>query len=223
MATGEIKWSSQGKKIERFERTPLPKGDYDLKFNANDITQEKGEKPGQVPYINVPLEVLGTATGDNGKNRKIFTRFFLHLAPGKDGKNMLERQGGLLDLARALGEELTFTGIQVPYQKYDAEGNRVGEMTRIPIVDPAQALKWLKAHDGAVARAHVKVERPQNGFDAKNAVEYFIAAEASETPDEEYKMEEDVLEDPTSIETEEPEEDVEEEEVKPKKAVGKKR
>lgn len=205
MAVGEIRWSSAGKKVERFERTPLPNNDYDLKLNAAEVTQEKGDKPGQVPYINVPFQALGTATGDSGKDRKVLHRLFLHLSPGKDGKVMLERPGGALDLAKAFGEDVSFSGIEVPYQKYDKSGNRVGEMTRIAIANPAEVLKWVKAHDGAVARAHVKIERSE-GYDPKNVVEYFIAsADAPESSDEQYEMEDDDDEDQaTDLEEEAP-------------------
>lgn len=190
MATGEIKWSSSGKQVQRFERSLLPKNDYDLKFNASEIAQAKGDKPGQIPYINVPFEALGTATTEGGKNRKLFHRFFLHLHPSeKDGKCMVERQGGLLDLAKALGEDISFSGLLVPYMQYDAGGNRTSEMKRIPIADPAQVLKWLKSKDGAVVRAHVVVDKSgvKNGYDPSNKVDYFIPAEESGT-EEGYEM-----------------------------------
>lgn len=211
MAAGELKWSSKGKDVQKFDRTPVTAGDYDLKINAKDISQKKGTEPGKVPYISLPLEVLGTATSETGKNRKVFCNIFLHMTPSpKDGKNMLERQGGLLDLAKSLGQDLELGGIKVRYQKYDVKNQPDGEMTQIVIAKPSEVLEFLKSLDGTVVRGHVKVEKGSGGYDPSNKVDYFIPSEDAGSTEEEFSDldEEDEEKDEEDAESEE--EDVEE-------------
>lgn len=186
MATGEVKWSAKGQaKVERFTFALLPKGEYDLKFNADAITQKKGDKPGQVPYINLMLDALGTAQGDSGKNAKIFHKFFLHLSVSeKDGKVMVARQGGILDFCQAVGDEPEFSQIQVPYQKYKDNGDKDGPMVRINILNPAEVLAWLKSKDGLIARAQVKVQKGKGGYDDSNVIDYWVPAEDAGTEEE---------------------------------------
>lgn len=190
-ATGEITWSSAGKKVERFVSTPIPTGDYDLKLNAAGVSVKRSPQPGKLPYVSVMFEALGTATTDEGKNRKVFHNFFLHMNKGKDGKMMLERQGGVLDLANAIGEDIKLSGQLASYQKYDKDGDTVGEVEKIPVANAKQVEEWLKSHDGLVVRAHVKVERPK-GYNEKNVLDYFIPGEAASASEaaEEYSMDE---------------------------------
>lgn len=221
MATGEQKWSAKGKKVAKFVNKVFPKGDYELRINAALVEQKiSKDKPGSVPYINVPFTMLGTADSEGGKDYKLFHMLFLHLEPSaKDGKVMVERQGGVLDLAQAFGETPEFGQRVVPYQKRDAKGNAEGPMTKMAILDPKQVLDWVKSHDGATVTAAVKIEK-DTGYGEKNKIDYFHPSadasedgpgeeefEADEDAVDEDAVEEDVEEAPEDEETEETEEE----------------
>jgi hypothetical protein len=217
MPVGEKKWSSGGKKVVRFDKTPLPAGDYDLKLNAEKVDLKKGKEPGKVPYVNVPFEALGTATTEDGKNKYVFHRLMLFTQPGKDGKAMVERQGGVLELAQSLGQEVDFNLQTVPYQKYDDKGNPEGQMVKVPILNPQEVLAWVKSLDGVVTKATVKIKKQKN-WDDSNEIVYFHPAEesgeeeeGSDTIEEESTEEESTEE--TSEETEETEETEESEDL----------
>lgn len=183
MAQGETKWSSSGKQAIKYVRIPLPSGDYDLKINAADWSVEKKPDPGSTPYIKGMFEALNTATTEGGKNRKVFFNLWLSLVPGKDGACTVERANGVNGMAKGFGEECSFSVAQAQKKEKD------GSIIKIPIANPQEVLKWVKAHDGAVLKAHVKVKKQKN-YDDQNEIEYFIEAESgAANPDgEDYQM-----------------------------------
>ena len=190
-ATGERSWSSAGQTVKKFDRNPIPKGDYDLKLDAASAKVEKKPEPGKVPYIAMSFPALGTATTEGGKDRRVFKNLFLHLTTGKDGVVNATRQGGILNLAQALGEEVNFPIRTVPYQKFNKEGKPEGKMVKIDILDPEAVLAWLKSHDGAIVRGTVIVDNRRKGFDPRNEIDYFHPAEetSGEESGEEYQLE----------------------------------
>lgn len=183
MARGEIKWSSKGKDVARFDKTPVDEGDYDLKFRGKKVKVKMPTEPGKLPYVQCPLEVLNSGT-NGGPNKYCFHNFFLHLKPSpKDGMAMVERQGQILELARTVGQEVEFTGREMPYQKYDKNGDAVGAIEKMPVADPATVAQWIKSLDGAVVRGHVIIQRATKGYAASNKLDYFIPSdEAAEVP-----------------------------------------
>ena len=124
---------------------------------------------------------------------------------------MLERQGGLLDLAKAIGQELEFSGQKVPYQKYSAKGEKQGNMEQIVIAKPSEVLEFLKGLDGTVVRAHVKVEKGTGNYGDQNRVDYFIPSEESASSEDEYEMDSEDEESEESEEIEESDESSDEE------------
>ncbi len=208
-ATGEKKWSAKGKEVTKMSFEPLPKGDYEFRVDAGLIEQRVAkDKPGSVPYISIALPALGTAQ-NGGKDRRVYHRLFLHTVPSeKDGKAMVERQGGVLDLAKALGVEPEFSQISVPYQKYDAKGNKQGGMTKMSILKPSEVVEWLKSFDGTVIKGHVKVDRGNKEYGPKNEVDYFIPSEETDEDEgDEFEQEDEETEEEETEEEASDEED----------------
>lgn len=233
MAKGEKQFSTQGREARRFESKPFPEGDYQLKVLGETFEIRKPEpktdkKTGKLkpslPYINGAYEVLGTGQ-EGGKNRRVYGTLFLSQKPSdKDGSVMSDRADQLVGLARALGEEL--------------EGIIIIEVQGIDVIGPKGVLAWIKAHDGAVINAHVKISKertdPDSGktYSARNEIEFFIPSEEggleSEEEDEDEETEEGEEESDSTEDTDETEdaededeesdtEETEEEEEAPKK------
>lgn len=160
MATGEKTWSSQGKTPAKFESKPIPAGEYDLKING-DWVSKVAEGEGKVPYLSGSFTALGSGQ-NGGKDRKVFHMLFLSLKPGSDGVTMPERGNGILGLVRGLG-----TNINPP----------VVTMQGQELLSPNHIKQWLKANDGAVVRASVKIEKDTGGYPDKNRIEFFVESE----------------------------------------------
>lgn len=216
MAVGELKWSSKGKTVAKFDTKPLPPDEYDFQLSASAMEIKKGDKPGKVPYITVTLDALGTATSEGGKNRKVFHNIFLHLTPSeKDGKAMVDRGGGLLDLAKSVGQDCEFSALKVKYAQYDPKGNMKGELKDFSIAKPQEVLEWLKSLDGMTVRGRTKIEKSP-GYNDKTVIEYFIPSEdaGSENEEEFDELDSEEAEEEVEEDVEEPAEenaDVEEE------------
>ena len=220
MARGEISWSAKGKKVDRFKKTTLPRGDYQLKIVGDAAKIKQGDKPGSLPYISLRFQAMNT--GAEGAPPLVFHNLFLHLgASPKDGKAMVDRAGGVADLAQALGDEPKFGGRELAYQKRDAKGEAVGGMQKMPTMDAQAVLKWIKAHDGDVVTAFIKVEK-REGWDEQNRIDYFHPAEESseeeapaETDIDDPDEDDDLEEDEEDEDAEDDEEDLEDEEDEP--------
>lgn len=209
MAKGEKRFSTKGKQARKFESTPLPPGEYELKARGADAKVQKKQEPGSMPYVSVPFEALGTASQEGGKNRVIFHNFFLSLKPGKDGSLMPERADQLVGFAQAAGTDIDLGTISVR----DADGNPQD------VLSPQEFVAWLKANDGTVVKAKTKV-RPgdeKKGYSPRAEITYFIESENAEADEDEEDDDTNSDEETEDDEDEDSDEDEEEIDHSPKK------
>ncbi len=174
-ATGETTWSSKGKTPVKFEFEPLPANNYEGRIVASKTELQGAQGPGNLPYINVAIEVLNSATKEGGKNRYVFQMFWLSLKKGKDGVSSPERASNIVGLARAYGEETPdFNIVTMEGNIKDKEGNVTGTEMH-DLLEPRAVLQWLKDHDGQVFKFHSKIETYKDK--KKATVDYFIASD----------------------------------------------
>lgn len=167
MARGEKSFTTNGTPVDRFKSTPLPPGDYDLKLLGSEAKAGRKDEPGAVPYVTVPFQVLGT--GENGgKDRKLYHYFFLSIKPDKSGGLRPNKQDQINGLAKGLGDEFTTSQI---LSGTDKDGETVD------YIDPADVVAWLKERDGAIVRAHTKVQPANGQHAAKGVIHEFIEVE----------------------------------------------
>lgn len=203
MAKGEKNFSSEGKKVVKFENTPPPIADYDFKFRASKVAVAKAEGPNKVPYINgSTFELLNTANKEGGKNRTLRARFFLRTDPNEvGGPSAVLRGDGLVAFSKSVG--VKFDLPVIPAKREDKDHNVVD----CEILSPQRVAEWLKGLDGAVGKLHSKVEPDNRNPNVKwGAVDYFIEAEV-EADEEEDDEDEDTTEDSDEDESDESDED----------------
>lgn len=167
--TGEksFSMSSQEKKKRVFD--PIKAGDYDLKLKGDvcemrTSTNAEPGKPPPVPRISLRFEALNSAAEEGGKNALIFHDLYLKTEPGKDGIITFTTADQLKGLCDALGEQLD----GIPTVKYKG----------ISILDPRVVLKWVKAHDGEIVRAHIALQKGTTKYPGdKNRLTEFLDRE----------------------------------------------
>jgi hypothetical protein len=218
MAVGEKKFSTKGRDAKRFSSEPFAAGDYEMKVLGDTAEVRKKQQEGDVPtfsYVTCAFEALGTGQ-DGGRNRRIYHNFFLRLNPGKDGSVITDRADQLVGFARALGEDA-----DVGVVRQNGED----------VISAQSLVKWLKANDGAVLNAHIKVARGRKDktsgqmYSDRNELDYFIESEGGGTgPDSEEEEEEETEEaEESDEEVEEDEDEGEDEEVEDEEPAPKKR
>ncbi|MFT3866819.1 MAG: hypothetical protein QM729_21360 [Solirubrobacterales bacterium] len=164
-ATGEAVFSTTEERVSSGP-APLTAGEYGLRL-SNDASIAQKKVPGSVPYINVSFEVLESATTEGGKNRRIFTRFFLNRKAGRDGVVGTNRKGGIVDFAQGLGAE--FQAPIVRQQTRDENGNDV----TLEYLDPEAVKSWLTEAAGQEVRALLKIQAASGDFEARNEIKSF--------------------------------------------------
>lgn len=164
MTTGESNFVVSGRKVQRYDNTPIPAGKYELKLLATEAKVDKKPEPGKLPYISVPFEVLGTGK-DGGKNRRYYHNFFLKTDPEKNGRAMVDWAGGITDFAQAAGIEAIPAATT---ETTDTEGQTV------TLLSPTDVLNFIKTLDGAVVNAQLKIEIQKDGK-KRSRVAHFIA------------------------------------------------
>ena len=173
MATGERRFTTEDRKVEKFQNQLLPNKDWDGRVLATKAEIRYGEDSG-LPYINVPFEAVGSALKEGGNNRWVYHRFFLGLNPGKDGKVNVDRPNGLTAFAKSIGV------------KMDLGANSIITLDTkngpVDAIDPQAVKRWLQDQDGAQFRFRTKVEKGQDGYPDKNVVSYFIEVKAGADP-----------------------------------------
>jgi hypothetical protein len=176
MAQGEKTFSSDGRDVSRFDRSPLRAGEWTGKFHSSKAEIGKKNDPGAIPYVkNVYFEALDSATEEGGSNKRVYQMFFLMLTPGKDGKLMPERQGQIIDLAQAVG--VRFDGGVVTTK--NSQGQTV------EYLNPKDVVKYLQSLDGELVKFRSKIKKGTGGYDDSATVDYFIANDdAGQLPDE---------------------------------------
>lgn len=151
--TGEKTFSTTGRTVVNPQTELIPPGTYTLRIGS-DATIKKGQKSDSVPRVDVSFEVLGTATTEGGKNRRVFHMLLLSMTPGKDGQLNTDRPGGLTALARCLGTEVE--GVEVVMQ--DAVNDK-GEPVKLAYLNPAQVAEWVKSFAGTEVQATIKTQK----------------------------------------------------------------
>lgn len=185
MATGEKKWSTEGKSVKRVSFEPLPGGEYTFKVKRGwEVRKSESEKSSQLRYANGYFEVMGTAKGEDGKNRRHYHSFHCDLSPGTDGEAMPNRSGQLVEFGKAVNEKFVLDLIQQNKRLKD------GTYMKVDTLNPKQLVEQLNNLDGTEFRARLKVEKDFRTGELTNVVDFFVEAEESgnedgEEPDEE--------------------------------------
>lgn len=161
--TGERTFSTAGRTVVAPKATLIPPGTYTLRVGA-DASVAKADRPGAIPYVNVSFEVLGTASTEGAKNRRVFHRLFLMFKPGKDGVVNMDRENGLLAMAQALGTQLE--GVEIIERDFEGEKQEY--------LNPSQVVEWVKTFSGTELSARIKIEKGTDGYADKNAVNKFL-------------------------------------------------
>lgn len=230
MAEGVRTFSFQGRKVREFK--PLQPREYDGRLQGNAAAIKKSDKkPGAVPYLLVPVEALGTAEVEGGKNRTIHHMLFITTEPQSDGSLRVEAEDQLLALAQSMGVDMPeFTSVPYPtkilyhkdpktQQMRKAKGNESVDHTEdktIYILSPDEVKEWLIANDGKELRFRVKTQKGTDGYPDKSVIGNFIIPETvlSEGSDDASALFDDA-EGGGGEEAPAQEEEVEVEEVKP--------
>ncbi len=167
MTTGQRKWTPSVNAPVSNQVSLIPKGDYELVVDTSKAAIKKSENnPEAIPRVSFAFKVpeIQTATGGS---RLVFHDLYLSLKPGKNGQVMPERIDGLYGLARAFGEE-------VP--EFDIIDVQTVSGSTVESLNSKQVLSWLKEHDGASVRGHVRIEKGTGGYNDKNKISAFEEA-----------------------------------------------
>lgn len=153
MAVGETKFSSRGQAVKRFTNNPIPRGVYPLELlgDGMEVKVSKDNPENSIPRVGVRFAAQGTGK-DGGKDRLMFHDFFLSLKPGKDGVAMPFRGGGLVEFARAQGDELE--NIDLLEKTIEVDGAPL----KVKYLDPAQVMEYLESKVGVVTEGKVTIE-----------------------------------------------------------------
>ena len=151
MARGEMRYSSEGKQVQRFDNTPIPTNDYSLELLGDDMQVKRSEDkgPDAIPYVNVRFKALGTAAKEGQKDRLVFQKFLLSMKPGNDGVIMPARGGGIVEFCRSCGEEADFA----------IKTLTKSDNTTEDYFDSEEVLAYLQSKVGEVKSAHVVIEK----------------------------------------------------------------
>lgn len=197
MATGEKKWSTEGKSVKRISFEPIPPGEYRIKVKRSwEVRKSESEKSSQLRYASGYFEVLGTAK-EGGKNRRQYHSFYVDLSPGSDGEVMPNRNAQLTEFGKAVGEKFVLDIIQQQKRLKD------GTYKKVDTLNPKQLVEQLNNLDGTELSARLKVEKNLKS-ELDNVIDFFVEAEPSESEDEESDEEE--LDEDESDESDEGEE-----------------
>lgn len=170
--TGERTFSTSGRSVQTQTFKLIPPGTHNLRI-AGDASIAKADKPDAVPYINLSMEVLGTASTEGGKNQRVFHRLFLGLNLGKDGVANVDRENGLVAMAQSMGTEVEGVEI-VEREATNADGNTV----KLEYLNPKQVTEWLAGFVGTEVRARIKTEKGTGGYSDKSVIAKFLLSES---------------------------------------------
>lgn len=171
-ATGERTFSTKGRTVKAKTFPLIPPGNHKGTMGA-DATIGKADKPDAVPYVNVSFEVEGTAAGEGGKNQRVFHMLFLSVIAGKDGDANTDRNGGITELAQALGTELE--GIEI-VEKVVQNAN--GDDVKLEYLDPKGVAEWVKGFAGTELAFRIKTEKGTGGYADKSKIQKFLLPDA---------------------------------------------
>jgi hypothetical protein len=205
MATGERSFTTAGRKVSKFESTPITPGEYELKPNFSKWEIKVSEEGSKLPYLNGPMTVLGSAEKEGQKDRQVYCRFFLNTELGNDGVAGTDRGDGIVAFCSSAGVELKVGLVRkMRGEKLDKEGNVVKPAAAVDVLNPQQALAWLKSQDGVVVRARIKNRKWNDRVFSD--VDYFIESDesSSSAPEETEEVMEESPEEDAPEEIEEP-------------------
>ncbi len=198
-STGEKSFNASDRTVKKFNNTPLTPTKYEGKLLPG-LELKKAAGAGKLPYIFGMVEILNTGK-DGGKNRKMTKMFFLNTSPDADGIAGVDRGDGIVAYSKAVGANLKCGVIEA---MKEVKGSTTGELTKVWILDPNAALKYLEGTAGTIHSFQTKNEAAQDGTKWPK-VDFYIEAE-EESGDEEDEDEDDESDD----EDDEDEEDVDE-------------
>ncbi len=140
--TGMKTFNSTGEETQKIQpyRPPEPKI-YEARLDASAVSTAVA-KDGR-PYVTGARFVLsGTAQVEGGRDKHVTHIFWLGTQKGdKGGKADVYRSGGLVSLARALGEEITDVG---------TVDQTLPDGRNYEALNANDVKAWLQAHDGRV-------------------------------------------------------------------------
>lgn len=171
MTTGEKTFSTAGREVKTVTFKPITPGNYNLTLNS-DASIAKADRPDAIPYINVSFTAEGTAESEGGKDKRVFHRFYIGMAPGKDGVVNMDRENGLTALALALGTQIEGCEI-VTREAQDADGNSV----TLEYLNPKQVVEWIKGFAGTSVKGRIKTEKGTGNYADKSVVQKFLLPE----------------------------------------------
>lgn len=179
-STGEMTFDLGAQQTYRFTSEPLdPKPEYQFKLLGEKSAVKKKEEPGKFPYVEIPIEVLGTAKKEGDRNRVLFHRLFCSLKPDRNGKIMVARQDQAAGLAQAAGQ----TSVPVPMVNLPTgEVNETtGEAVTQRCLNPQALQQWVKGMDGKIVKGKVKTKPAKDGYPASSEIDFFIPAIQSQS------------------------------------------
>src|SRR5574337_978964 len=171
-ATGERTFSTKGRTVKTKTFPLIPPGNHKGTLSA-DATIGKADRPDAVPYVNVSFEVNDTAQSEGGKNQRVFHMLFLSTLAGKDGDANTDRNGGITELAQALGTELE--GIEIVEKEVE---NSDGDTVKLEYLDPKQVAEWVKGFAGTEVGFRIKTEKGTGGYSDKSKIQKFLLPDA---------------------------------------------
>lgn len=172
MTTGERTFSTVGRNVVKPKQTLIPNGPYQMTLDSG-AAAAKAEAWDAIPYVKVAFTVEGTALKDGGKNRKAFHQFYLSMKEGSDGVVNVDRENGLLALARACGTD--FEGVEIIEQTLTNPEN--GDTKTAEYLNPVQVVEFLKGLEGQTVKGRIGTKPGSNGYEAKNEIKAFSKAE----------------------------------------------
>jgi hypothetical protein len=167
-ATGERTFSTKGRTVKAKTFPLVPPGNH-TGIVGSDASIGKADKPDAVPYVKVSFEVNNTAAQEGGKNQRVFHMLFLSLIPGADGDANTDRNGGVVEMAQALGTELEGIAV-VEKVVQDADGND----KKLEYLDPKAVVEWVKSFAGVELGFRIKTEKGTGDYADKSKISKFL-------------------------------------------------
>lgn len=205
MAKGDrVKWTTRGREIKKFDRTPIKSQDWDGKFLGTQVEVATSDQPGSMPYIKTRIVAMGSGA-DGASDKMFFHNIFVSLRPNDAGDLMLDNEGQLSQLAQAFGQDYEPGEDGVKHGKFRRIANKGKENETVEefdtdYLDPHKLAEWLKQFDGQIVRLHSRIQKGNAEYlDPKSVIERFYPADAgtSEPGDdviEDGEVEEEVVE-----------------------------
>lgn len=171
MATGDDSFTTRGEEVVKFDRTPVPAGDWGLKLLGEqaEISSPSDKNDDGTPYIAVRFQALGSATETSqGKDKYVFHNLHLKFDKSPKGHQMWKSENQVLALAKALGVEFAAKVVN-----YTAKSGK-----EFRIINPQEVIAWLKSFDSRVVNGRIKIKKGDKEYpDDRSEIVTFFEAE----------------------------------------------